>query len=66
MISDMDQLELVQEMQELKAESMGWVMLEHGVYLHRGAVAETEQDMVVEVVGLADAGMAEINVLWLV
>jgi hypothetical protein len=54
------------ELQAIKAESIGWHPLEQGVYLHRGAQVGTEQDSVIEVVGIADASMAGLNVLWLV
>jgi hypothetical protein len=37
-----------------------------GAYLHLGAQADTPQDHVIEVVGMADASMAGVNVLWLV
>jgi hypothetical protein len=35
------------------------------VYLHRGAQAGTPADLVIEVVGLADASLAGLNVLLL-
>ena len=38
---------------------MGWIPLD-GAYLHLGSDEE-----VVEIVGLADAGMAGANVLWI-
>ena len=44
----------------IEAESMGWIPLD-GAYLHVGS-----EDGVVEIVGLADAGMAGANVLWVV
>ena len=59
---DHDQLQadFLRELAEIEAESMGWIPLD-GAYLHRGSDEE-----VVEIVGLADAGMAGANVLWLV
>ena len=49
------------ELPQLEIESMGWIPLDDGVYLHLGS-----EDGVVEIVGLADAGMAGANVLWIV
>jgi len=60
---DYDQLQadFLRELAEIEAESMGWIPLDDGVYLHLGSDEE-----VVEIVGLADAGMAGANVLWVV
>ena len=60
---DHDQLQadFLRELAEIEAESMGWIPLDDGVYLHLGSDEE-----VVEIVGFADAGMAGANVLWLV
>ena len=44
----------------IEAESMGWIPLDDGAYLHVG-----REDGVVEIVGFADAGMAGANVLWI-
>ena len=54
-------LDFLRELAEIEAESMGWIPLDDGVYLHLGSDEE-----IVEIVGLADAGMAGANVLWLV
>ena len=48
---DQIQNDFLRELAEIEAESMGWLPLEDGV---------------VEIVGLADAGMAGANVLWIV
>ncbi len=64
--TDVIAAQLHQELKEIQAESIGWLPLERGAYLHRGAEAETPQDQVIEVVGVADASMAGLNVLWLV
>ena len=48
------------ELAEIEAESMGWIPLEEGAYLHVGS-----EDGVVDIVGLADAEMAGANVLWI-
>ena len=49
------------ELARLEAESIGWIPLDDGAYLHVGS-----EDGVVEIVGFADAGMAGANVLWIV
>ena len=54
-------LDFLRELAEIEAESMGWIPLDDGVYLHLGSDEE-----VVEIVGFADAGMAGANVLWVV
>jgi hypothetical protein len=61
--SSYDQLQndFLRELAEIEAESMGWIPLDEGAYLHLGS-----EDGVVEIVGLADAGMARANVLWIV
>ena len=56
-----DSDELKAELAAIEAESMGWIPLDDGVYLHLGSDKE-----VVEIVGFADAGMAGANVLWVV
>ena len=53
-------IDFLRELAEIEAESMGWIPLDDGVYLHLGSDEE-----VVEIVGLADAGMAGANVLWI-
>ena len=55
------QTDFERELAEIEAESMGWIPLDEGAYLHLGS-----EDGVVEIVGLADAGMAGANVLWIV
>lgn len=49
------------EIQALEAESMGWVFLSEGVYLHEGSNGSG----VIQVVGIAQPDMSESNVLWL-
>ena len=53
-------LDLLRELAEIEAESMGWLPLDEDAYLHVGS-----EDGVVEIVGLADAEMAGANVLWI-
>jgi len=49
------------ELAQIQAESIGWIPLEDGAYLHVGSGAP-----VIQVVGIAKAEMAGSNVLWLV
>ena len=53
-------LDFLRELAEIETESMGWIPLDEGAYLHLGSNEE-----VVEIVGLVDAGMAGANVLWI-
>ena len=53
--------DFLRELAQIEAESMGWIPLDEGAYLHLGI-----DDGVVEIVGLADSGMAGANVLWIV
>ncbi len=48
------------ELAQIKAESIGWIPLDEGVYLHVGSDAP-----IIQVVGIAKAEMAGSNVLWL-
>jgi hypothetical protein len=55
------------ELQAIRAESIGWLPLGQGVYLHQGqAQAPGDDTIVIEVVGIPDAAMAAMNVLLLV
>lgn len=47
------------ELAEIEAESIGWMALDEGCYLHTGA--DTSEILIV---GTASAGMAAHNVLW--
>jgi hypothetical protein len=58
---DQIQNDFLRELAEIEAESMGWIPLDEGAYLHLGS-----EDGVVEIMGLADSGMAGANVLWIV
>ena len=49
------------ELAQIKAESIGWIPLEQGAYLHLGEPNAT----VIDVVGIAKEEMAGSNVLWL-
>ena len=54
-------IDFLRELAEIETESMGWIPLDEGAYLHLGSDEE-----VVEIVGFADSGMAGANVLWIV
>ena len=53
-------IDFLRELAEIEIESMGWIPLDEGAYLHVGS-----EDGVVDIVGLADAEMAGANVLWI-
>ena len=55
-----DPVDFKLDLQEIAAESIGWIPLEEGVYLHVGSDVP-----VIQVVGIANAEMAGSNVLWL-
>ena len=61
-IQDINQADFLQELKEIEAESMGWLPLEQGAYLHVGNPNDEE---VITVVGVPDASMAGMNVLLL-
>jgi len=48
------------ELAQIQAESIGWIPLDEGAYLHVGS-----DDAVIQVVGIAKEEMAGSNVLWL-
>lgn len=50
-----------QELAAIHAESIGWLPLDDGAYLHIGK--PDEEEVVITVTGVPDAGMAGINVL---
>jgi hypothetical protein len=49
------------ELAQIQAESIGWIPLDEGAYLHVGADAP-----IIQLVGIAKEEMADSNVLWLV
>ncbi len=61
-IQDINQADFLQELKEIEAESMGWLPLEQGAYLH---VDNPNDEEVITVVGVPDASMAGMNVLLL-
>lgn len=48
------------ELAQIQAESIGWIPLDEGAYLHVGS-----DEGVIQVVGIATKDMADSNVLWL-
>jgi hypothetical protein len=48
------------ELAQIQAESIGWIPMDEGAYLHVGSDAP-----VIQVVGIAKEEMAGSNVLWL-
>ena len=48
------------ELAQIQTESIGWILLDEGAYLHVGSEAP-----VIQVVGIAEEEMAGSNVLWL-
>ncbi len=56
--------ELEAELAAIEAESIGWQPLGDSAYLHLGK--PDEEEVVITVVGVPEAGMAGMNVLWVV
>jgi hypothetical protein len=52
--------EFQSELAQIQAESIGWIPLDAGAYLHVGT-----DEPVIQVVGIAKEEMAGSNVLWL-
>jgi len=61
MMNLIDLSELALELQAIEAESIGWLPLAEDAYLHLG----DPESLVIDVVGVPDAAMAEMNVLLL-
>jgi hypothetical protein len=57
--------ELARELKEIEAESIGWRPLVHGMYVHRGALAGDADELVIQVVGIADTSLAHLNAILL-
>jgi hypothetical protein len=57
---------LALELQALQAEAMGWLSLDAGAYFHQGLKPDSEEAVVIEVVGIPSFDMAGMNVLLLV
>jgi hypothetical protein len=52
------------ELAQIQAESIGWIPLDEGAYLHIGS-EDSVNEQVIQVVGLARAEMSGSKVLWL-
>ena len=61
LLIDLDELKA--ELAAIEAESIGWVPLGNGAYLHLGK--PDEEEVVITVVGVPEAGMVGMNVLLL-
>ena len=61
-----DHADFLEEFNAIQAESLGWIPLAQGAYLHCGAQTDAGQVAVIQVVGQADVSMANSHVLWLV
>lgn len=57
----MDEHTLQSELAAIEAESIGWLPLGDGAYLHLGK--PDEEEIVITVVGVPEVGMAGMNVL---
>ena len=51
------------ELAQIQAESIGWIPLEEGAYLHIGSDS-SDNTSVIEVVGLPRSEMQGVSVLW--
>lgn len=60
------EIDLATELEAIKAESIGWLPLGQGAYLHHGDAQSSGEDVVIQVVGVPDVSMAGMNVLLLV
>ena len=61
-----DPTDFLEEFNAIQAESLGWIPLAQGAYLHCAAQTDAEQVAVIQVVGQADVSMDNSHVLWLV
>ena len=59
LLIDLDELKV--ELAAIEAESIGWQPVGNGAYLHLGK--PDEEEVVITVVGVPDAGMVGMNVL---
>ena len=51
------------ELAQIQAESIGWIPLDEGAYLHIGSDS-SDNTSVIEVVGLPRSEMQGVSVLW--
>jgi hypothetical protein len=57
---------LALELEAIRAEAMGWLPLDAGAYFHQGLKPDSEEAVVIEVVGIPSFDMVGMNVLLLV
>ncbi|ABM40810.1 hypothetical protein Ajs_0560 [Acidovorax sp. JS42] len=57
--------DIADDIAAIAAESLGWIPLDSGAYLHLGATAAGDAPLVIDVVGSISADMAGSNVLLL-
>ena len=50
------------ELQAIEAETIGWVYLTEGAYIHEGS----GKSGLIQVVGIVETSMIESNILWLI
>ena len=62
----LSEADLCAELEVIQAESIGWLPLGSGAYLHQGTSANSDAPVVIHVVGIPDANMAALNILLLV
>lgn len=63
MSEQLDPVTLAHELAAIEAESMGWLPLEAGAYLH--LAHSDEEEVIIAVTGVPDIGMLDMNVLLL-
>ena len=56
---------IADDLAQIAAESLGWIPLDSGAYLHLGASAVGDEPMIIDVVGSISADMVGSNVLLL-
>ncbi len=49
---------------EVAAESIGWLPLADGAYLHLHLCKQDEEEVIITVIGVPDTGMVGMSVLW--
>ena len=56
----MHEADFLAELVEIEADSIGWIPLQVGAYLHVGS----EETEIIEVVGIPTSGMQGSSVIW--
>ena len=59
--TDSIEADFLAELSEIQAESIGWIPLDEGAYLHLGS-----DTSVIEIVGIPKPEMQGLSVLWLI